>query len=89
MVRVLPANIPAQFEVDITALEVNQSISVGDLQTEGIETLEDPSRTIVTIAPPKSDSAFSSSADVDEDLLGEEAEEAEGEVAEEAAEAAE
>ena len=89
MVRVLPANIPAQFEVDITALEVNQSISVGDLQTEGIETLEDPSRTIVTIAPPKSDSAFSSSADADEDLFGEEAEEAEGEVAEEAAEAAE
>lgn len=84
MVRVLPENIPVQFEIDITALGVNQSLSVGDLDAEGIEILDDPSRTIVTIAPPKSGSAFSSAED-EEELVGAE----EGEASEETADAAE
>lgn len=90
MVRVLPENIPAQFEIDITALGVNQSLSVGDLEADGIEILDDASRTIVTIAPPKSASAFASSAEEEEGLGDEEAEgAAEGEVSEEAAAEAE
>ena len=85
MVRVLPENIPAQFEIDITALGVNQSLSVGDLEADGIEILDDATRTIVTIAPPKSASAFASSAEEEEGFGDEDAEgAAEGEVSEEA-----
>ncbi|MGB0347431.1 MAG: 50S ribosomal protein L25 [Balneolaceae bacterium] len=52
-IRVLPARIPAEFEVDITPLKVGQSVHVGDLDLEGIIPLDSLSRTIVNIRPPK------------------------------------
>lgn len=78
-IRVLPDRIPAQFEVDITALEIGDSIHVSELEMDGILPLDDPSRTIVTIAPPKSEDVFESSIPTeDEELLeGEEAVEGE------------
>lgn len=52
-IRVLPARIPSEFEVDITPLKVGQSVHVGDLDLEGIIPLDSLSRTIVNIRPPK------------------------------------
>ncbi|MEX2601910.1 MAG: 50S ribosomal protein L25 [Balneolaceae bacterium] len=75
-VKVLPEKIPALFEVDVTEMEIGDSIHVGELEMEGITALDDASRTIVTIAPPKSESLFTS------ELEEEEAELAEDEVAE-------
>ncbi|REL29207.1 50S ribosomal protein L25 [Rhodohalobacter sp. SW132] len=98
-IRVLPDKIPAQFEVDITNLEIGDSIHVSDIELEGAEALDDDSRTIVTIAPPKSEALFTSSiaeagiedeAEEDaeleegEELEGEEGESEEGDEAEEA-----
>lgn len=57
-IKVLPDKIPAQFEVDITNLEIGDSIHVGELEMEGITPIDDLSRTIVTIAPPKSEELF-------------------------------
>ncbi|MGN8224926.1 50S ribosomal protein L25 [Gracilimonas sp. BCB1] len=80
-IRVLPADIPAEFEMDISPLEIGQSFHISDLDLEGIIPLDDLSRTIVTIRPPKG-------ADFLENLvagIADEAEEevvAEGEVAE-------
>ncbi|SMO77963.1 50S ribosomal protein L25 [Gracilimonas mengyeensis] len=81
-IRVLPENIPAEFELDISPLEIGQSLHISDLDLEGITPLDDLGRTIVTIRPPKG-------ADFLENLVSgvaepEEAEEevAEGEVAE-------
>ncbi|WP_103663616.1 50S ribosomal protein L25 [Gracilimonas amylolytica] len=52
-IRVLPEAIPAEFELDITPLQIGQSLHISDLDLEGIIPLDDMSRTIVTIRPPK------------------------------------
>lgn len=68
-VKVLPDKIPAYFELDISDLGIGDSLHVDKLDLEGIDPLDDPTRTIVTIAPPKSDSAFVSSSEEEDDLL--------------------
>jgi large subunit ribosomal protein L25 len=65
-VKVLPEKIPAQFELDITELGIGDSLHVSEIDLEGIDPLDDPRRTIVTIAPPKSEALFESSI-IDED----------------------
>ncbi|MEX2584740.1 MAG: 50S ribosomal protein L25 [Balneolaceae bacterium] len=90
-VRALPSAIPAQFEVDISPLEIGDSIHVSELDMEGISLIDDPSRTIVTISPPKAESVFTTVADeeeVDEEEAVVEGEEVleEGEEGEEEAE---
>ena len=67
-VRVLPDRIPALFELDISELEIGDSLHVSELDMEGIDPLDDPRRTIVTIAPPKSESLFTSSAITEEEV---------------------
>jgi len=64
-IRVLPDSIPATFEVDISSLEIGDSVHVSDLEMEDAEALDDPTRTIVTIAPPKSEALFTSSIDAE------------------------
>jgi len=89
-IKVMPDKIPAMFELDISDLEIGDSLHVSELDMEGIDPLDDPRRTIVTIAPPKSESLFTTSLVTEEEELaeGEEPEEgeelAEGEEAEEA-----
>lgn len=86
-VRVMPDKIPALFELDITELKIGDSLHVSELDMEGIDPLDDPRRTIVTIAPPKSEALFTTSAVTEEDV---EEELAEGEeLAEEGEEAVE
>ncbi|MEX0770432.1 MAG: 50S ribosomal protein L25 [Balneolaceae bacterium] len=90
-IKVLPDKIPAQFEVDITNLEIGDSIHVGELEMEGISPIDDLSRTIVTIAPPKSEELFKTPTaeelEEGELLEGEEGELLEGEEGEETDEA--
>ena len=89
-IKVLPDNIPALFELDIADLAIGDSLTIGDLDMEGINTLDDARSTIVTIVPPKSASAFESSADdEDEDLELEGAEPDSEEASEEGAATAE
>lgn len=89
-IRVLPDSIPSMFEVDITNLEIGDSIHVSDIELEDAEALDDPTRTIVTIAPPKSEALFTSSiAAADADVMEEDVELAEGEELEEGEEPAE
>lgn len=52
-IRVLPENIVAEFEVDVTPLKIGQSFHVSDLELDGIIPLDTLNRTIVTIRPPK------------------------------------
>ncbi|MEX0994552.1 MAG: 50S ribosomal protein L25 [Balneolaceae bacterium] len=70
-IKVLPDKIPAQFEVDITDLEIGDSIHVGELEMEGISPMDDLSRTIVTIAPPKSEELFTTPTVTPEEELEE------------------
>lgn len=80
-IKVMPDRIPAMFELDISDLEIGDSLHVSELDMEGIEPLDDPRRTIVTIAPPKSEELFTTTL-VDEEEELEEGEVPEGEEAE-------
>ncbi|PWN05388.1 50S ribosomal protein L25 [Rhodohalobacter mucosus] len=85
-INVLPEKIPAVFELDVSNLDIGDSLHVSELDMEGIDPLDDPRRTIVTVAPPKSEKLFESSIvseeELEEELVeGEEAEVAEGEEA--------
>ena len=52
--RALPMAIPASIEVDVTALELGDSIRVEELSAiEGVEFLDDPDTVIATVAIPR------------------------------------
>jgi len=55
-IECLPANIPDNIEVNITALKVNESIHVRDIKApEGVRILTDGDSTVATIQPPISE----------------------------------
>ena len=77
----LPLEAPESIKIDITDLDMGDSIHVGEISQEGdIEFLEDANFTVVTILSPK--------IEVVEELIEEEEEEAEEVVAEEKVEGA-
>lgn len=82
-IRVNPEHIPGEYTVDITNLGIAESIHVRDLDLDGITPIDDLSRAIVTVRPPKSDAQLASS------LTTEEPATEEGEETEEGAEAVE
>ena len=52
-VECLPDKIPGHIEVDVSNLEIGQSIRVGDLRRgEGIKVLNDPDEVIINIVAP-------------------------------------
>lgn len=52
-IKALPLQIPDFFEVDISHLEIGNTIHVKDLQmNEGIEILSDPEQIVITVAAP-------------------------------------
>jgi len=52
-IECLPANIPDHIEIDVTALEIGDSISVSDLVSENYTILADPSTVLVTVSAPR------------------------------------
>jgi large subunit ribosomal protein L25 len=53
-VEVDPANIPSHFEIDISALGINDSVHVSDIKVPaGVEILEDLEATVAVVAPPR------------------------------------
>lgn len=82
IVETLPTAIPEYLEVDISQLNIGDSLNVSDLQIpEGSQVMEDPDETIISVLAPTIEEE---PVDEDEDLLEEGAEESEE--AEEAAE---
>jgi large subunit ribosomal protein L25 len=75
-IRVKPELIPGAYTVDISELEIGDSLHVRDLELEGIIPLDDLGRTLVTIRPPKSEALLTSSL-VTEEPAEEELEEGE------------
>jgi large subunit ribosomal protein L25 len=51
-VRCLPTAIPPSIDVDVTALNIGDSVHVRDLRVEGIEILTDGDDTVATVVPP-------------------------------------
>jgi large subunit ribosomal protein L25 len=53
-VEVDPANIPSHFEIDISALGINDSVHVSDIKVpEGVKILDDVDATVAVVAPPR------------------------------------
>lgn len=51
-IEVLPADLPEKIEVDVSQLNVNDHISIGDLKRENITFLHDDNEHIATVSPP-------------------------------------
>jgi large subunit ribosomal protein L25 len=57
-VEVDPANIPSHFEIDISALGINDSVHVSDIKVpEGVKILDDLEATVAVVAPPRIEEA--------------------------------
>lgn len=51
-VRCLPTAMPEQIMVDVSHLQIGESIHVRDIKVEGIEILTDMDATVITVVPP-------------------------------------
>lgn len=51
-IMVLPTNIPEQIDLDISEMQMHDSIHVSELETGDFELITDPKRTVVTVVPP-------------------------------------
>ncbi|OGF18179.1 MAG: hypothetical protein A2W00_09870 [Candidatus Eisenbacteria bacterium RBG_16_71_46] len=51
-VRCLPTAIPPSLDVDVSALDIGDSVHVRDLQASNVTVLSDPDETIATVVPP-------------------------------------
>ncbi|MFZ0390913.1 MAG: 50S ribosomal protein L25 [Calditrichia bacterium] len=52
-IECLPKDIPEQFDIDISAMEIGDSVHVRDLQKENVRILADPDETILILDHPR------------------------------------
>jgi large subunit ribosomal protein L25 len=82
-VECLPDRIPEVFAIDVSELEIGQSLHVRDIKVlEGVEILNDPDGSIISVVAP---AVVEEEAPAEEELEGEGEAEAEGEGEAEAA----
>lgn len=53
LVKGLPSAIPAHLEIDVSGLDLNQSLHVGDLKLEGLTPLHDDEELVASVKVPK------------------------------------
>ncbi|MFQ5736601.1 MAG: 50S ribosomal protein L25 [Thermodesulfobacteriota bacterium] len=84
-VECLPSQIPSSIDLDITPLEVGDSLHVKDLNLpEGVVSADDPEQTIIAVVPPVVEAAPKTAEEIEAELASSFAEEgAEGEGGEE------
>ncbi len=57
-VRALPKDLPEFIEVDVSNLELDQTIHIGDIKApEGVEILGDPAVSVISVAAPRTETA--------------------------------
>ncbi|MDO5708122.1 MAG: 50S ribosomal protein L25 [Andreesenia angusta] len=80
----IPMNIPKEIDVDVSNLDVGDSITVADLETDGYEFLSSPEETIVAVSAHQFEEEIDEDEEITEpELIGEEKEEDEEEGSEE------
>ncbi len=86
-VEVLPRHVPDHLELDVTHLELNDSMHVSDIKAENVEILTDMGATICSVIPPRVETEEEvgeeiDAADAEPEIIGrpkdDEAEESEG-----------
>jgi len=70
-VECLPGDIPEHIEVDISRLDVGDSIHVSDLKVTKVKVLTDPERSIATVVPPTVMKAAAEKEALEEEALEE------------------
>lgn len=65
-VEVLPAEIPEFLEVDVTALNIGQSIHVSELHFPQLTILTDPRQTVCTVVAPRAEEVVAPTAEATE-----------------------
>lgn len=83
IIKALPKDMPDEIKLDVTGLNIGDSIRVADLSYENLEIIDDPNQVLILVKSPRGGAAFA--LPEEEAAEGEEGEEA----AEEGAEAAE
>lgn len=68
-IECLPTDIPEAFEVDVSELEIGDSVHVSDVNTGGVTPTEELHITVCTVQPP---TVIVEEEEVDEDIEGEE-----------------
>jgi large subunit ribosomal protein L25 len=63
-IKVFPADIPEHIDVDVSALNIGQSIHVGDLSVEKIEIMNDARQTVCTVVAPRAEEVVAPVAEV-------------------------
>lgn len=84
-IECLPSEIPEFFELDVSQLEIGDSLHVADLNTGGVRPLEDLDATLCVVVPPtviqveeeEPEAAELELAELEPELIGEEGEELE------------
>lgn len=85
-IRAMPSDIPGSFHIDISELNLGDSLTVGDVQVGGsIEVLTDPELTIASVSAPAA--AEEEVDEEDAEIAAEGAAEGDGDASEDAAEA--
>jgi len=78
MVEALPADLPDSLDVDISGLEIGQSVTVADLTApEGVEITDDPEGVVCSVTTPTAEPTEEELAEeeVEPEVIGEEASE--------------
>jgi len=84
-IECLPGEIPEFFEIDVSELEIGDSLHIADLNTGGVHPLEDLDATLCVVVPPtviaveEETEAEAELEELEPELVGEEGEEVEGE----------
>jgi large subunit ribosomal protein L25 len=66
-IRALPKDIPSSIEVDVSSLQVGETITVGDISRKGkYEINHEPTETVASILPPKQEENIDSGEQQDE-----------------------
>jgi large subunit ribosomal protein L25 len=63
-IKVFPADIPEHIDVDVSVLNIGQSIHVGDLTVEKIEIMNDARQTVCTVVAPRAEEVVAPVAEV-------------------------
>ncbi len=87
-IECLPLDIPEFVEIDVSGLDIQDSLHVSDLQLEGIKILTDPEQLVVTVRPPRVhaevvEEAVEEEAEAQPEVIGRESESAEKSAGEE------
>lgn len=75
-IETLPANIPTEFTVDVSALEIGDALTVSDIKVgKEITVLSDAEQSVVSVLPPSAEEPETAVEAVEPELIGEKEEE--------------